>query len=264
VSEHLNYKIVAAGDHTQNNRPWAILIHGLFGSLDNLNSLAKSLNDSHNCVLIDLPNHGESMTLKGFSFSEVCKQLNELLSKLNIDKAHIIGHSLGGKIALHMSLEYPQKCFSVVAADIAPVEYPHRHQAVFDGLQNVDLQTTQSRQDGLKQLSEYVKEPPTQQFLLKGLYQVEGKWAWRFRVDELIQSYDVIRGWHDSVKAYSGPVLFVIGGNSDYVGAQHQQAIRAQFPNASAKIIQGTGHWLHAEKPQIFNRIVSQFVNAER
>lgn len=258
----LNHKIVSESDNSESTRPWAVLIHGLFGSLDNLNSLARSLAPTTNCLLIDLPNHGASKTLNEFEFEVVCQKIDELLSQLAIVKAHFIGHSLGGKIALHMGLQFPNRCESVVAADIAPVKYSHRHQSVFDGLQNVDLANLENRQHALEQLKEHVYEPSTQQFLLKGLYKNEEQWSWRFRVEHLIDSYDAIRDWHDTESVYGGRTLFIIGGNSDYVLPEHQSRIKQQFPNAKAKVIQGTGHWLHAEKPTIFNKIVNDHIHA--
>ena len=240
--------------------PWAVLIHGLFGSLDNLNSLARSLASTTNCLLIDLPNHGASKTLAHFSFESVCQLIDELLSHLSIQRAHMIGHSLGGKIALHMGLQHAERCESLIAADIAPVKYPHRHQAVFDGLQNVDLANIRNRQHALEQLSEHIADAATIQFLLKGLYQSENQWSWRFRIEHLIDSYDAIRDWHDTETVYQGPTLFIIGGNSDYVQPEHKAQINKQFPQAKAKVIQGTGHWLHAEKPTIFNKIVSDHI----
>ena len=258
----LNHKIIRSDSDQQPEKPWAILVHGLFGSLDNLNNLARSLASTANCVLIDLPNHGASKTLTHFSFESVCQHIDELLTHLSIESAHIIGHSLGGKIALHMGLQHPSRCLTLVAADIAPVKYAHRHQAVFDGLQNVDLATVINRQHAMEQLSEHVKDPATKQFLLKGLYQAEDQWSWRFRVEHLIDSYDSIRDWHDPEGIFNGPTLFVIGGNSDYVQPEHQAQIKRQFPNAKAKVIQGTGHWLHAEKPTIFNKIVNDHIRA--
>lgn len=258
----LNYKKLEESNTETSDKPWAVLIHGLFGSLDNLNNLARSLAPTTRCLLIDLPNHGDSKTLSEFHFDSVCEQIDHLLTELSIKDAHFIGHSLGGKIALHMGLKFPNRCISLVAADIAPVKYPHRHQAVFDGLQNVELSTLENRAHAHEQLSEHVKEPSTQQFLLKGLFKNSTQWSWRFRVEHLIDSYDHIRDWHDNDSVYQGPTLFIIGGNSDYVLPEHQKTIKRQFPEAKAKIIQGTGHWLHAEKPTIFNKIVNAHIQS--
>jgi esterase len=258
----LNHKIVSGPNGNVPFKPWLVLIHGLFGSLDNLNSVARDLADTCSCLLIDLPNHGKSETVEHFDFDLVCVQIEQLLSSLNIDKTYFLGHSLGGKIALHMGLKFPNLCASIVAADIAPVKYAHRHQAVFDGLSNVDLAALENRQQALAQLSAYIREPSTQQFLLKGLYKDKQQWRWRFRVDQLIANYSAIKDWHDSESVYYGRTLFIIGGNSDYVMPEHKSSIKKQFPYATAKVIQGAGHWLHAEKPTVFNKIVKQHIQA--
>ncbi|WP_100641185.1 alpha/beta fold hydrolase [Alteromonas facilis] len=256
----LNYEVRHSTDASRNQ--WAVLIHGLFGNLDNLASIARSLEDTTHCVLLDLPNHGLSPTAENLDYDAITQLVNNTLDEIGIANAHFIGHSLGGKVAMHFALHHPERCNSLIVADIAPVAYPHRHNSVFEGLKNVDLSVVTSRQDALKQLSEHVKELPTQQFLLKGLYRHEDSWQWRFNVDEIIASYPILIDWPPISEQYNNPVLFIIGGNSDYVTPDHQALIRALFPNVKAKIIQGTGHWLHAEKPTIFNRIVNDFIQS--
>lgn len=255
----LHHKVIHA-DSATSDTPWVILIHGLFGSLDNLGGVARSLKGDCHCVLVDLPNHGQSKTINNIAFKHIADNLAAMMNHLDIEEAHVIGHSLGGKAALDFALNYPKRVSSVIAADIAPVKYPHRHQAVFEGLKNVDLAKTQSRQHALAQLSEHVKEPGTQQFLLKSLYRENDQWRWRFRIDEIIQDYPILIDWPEHKTRFEKPVLFIIGGNSDYVTPEHQPQIRKLFPNASAKIIHGTGHWLHAEKPAAFNRIVNRHI----
>lgn len=255
----LNYEIrPSTNDNT--DAPWVVLIHGLFGSLDNLNSIAKSLSETCHCILVDLPNHGLSKTVDEVDYPLITNALVEMLKAESVSSAHFIGHSLGGKVAMHFALHFPAQCHSLIVADIAPVSYPHRHNAVFEGLQNVVLSSVSSRRDALRQLSEHVKEPPTQQFLLKSLYQHDDHWKWRFRIDEIIASYPTLIDWPTIDSHYHGPVLFIIGGNSDYVTPEHQPVIRELFPNVKAKVIHGTGHWLHAEKPTAFNKIVNDHI----
>ncbi|MDM7860919.1 alpha/beta fold hydrolase [Alteromonas sp. ASW11-36] len=241
-------------------KPWLVLIHGLFGSLDNLNGIARSLANDVNCVLVDLPNHGLSKTIELIDYPDINQGLVNMLAELRLARAHFLGHSLGGKAAMYFALHNQAACESLIVADIAPVSYPHRHQAVFEGLQNVDLASVTSRRDALKQLSEHVKEPPTQQFLLKSLYQHEDSWQWRFRVDEIIASYPALIDWPSIDEQFTNPTLFIVGGDSDYVTPDHQATIRSLFPNVKAKVIHGTGHWLHAEKPTAFNKIVKDHI----
>ncbi|WP_100657221.1 alpha/beta fold hydrolase [Alteromonas flava] len=256
----LNYQI--RNSQNPSSTTWVVLIHGLFGSLDNLNSVARGLQDHANCVLVDLPNHGLSAKVDDLDYATLSAALAAMLDELELPSAHFLGHSLGGKAAMHLALHYQDRVESLIVADIAPVAYPHRHQAVFEGLRNVDLTAISTRREALKQLGEHVKEPPTQQFLLKSLYQHEDEWRWRFNVDEIIASYPTLIDWPEVNETFNNPVLFIIGGDSDYVAPDHQTVIRSLFPKVSAKVIQGTGHWLHAEKPTAFNKIVNDFIQA--
>lgn len=237
-----------------------MLIHGLFGSLDNLAVIKRGMQDEFNILSVDLPDHGKSFKTKKFDFNSYANYLIDLLSNLHIQQTHIIGHSLGGKIAMRMALDQSELIQKLVIADIAPVRYPTRHQAVLSGLRAVDLQITQDRNHANQQMAQYVIEPGVRQFLLKSLFQTDSGWQWRFNLDLLERDYEILSDEIASDEKFHGPVLFIKGGNSDYLLSEHQPSIMKLFPNSKAKIIQNTGHWLHAEKPQIFNRLAKTFL----
>lgn len=254
----LNYKL----SKCDASSPWLILIHGLFGNADNLAGIKRHFESSFNIVSVDLPDHGESPWTNGFLVSDAADAIYDIMQSLNIEKSAVLGHSLGGKVAMKLALNHNDKVTHLIVADIAPVSYNHSHQAVFDGLKSVPLDTIESRKEADKIMSSHVKEMGVRQFLLKSLYQDEnGSWKWRFNVDGLISSYSHIIDWEQTTQTFNGVTLFIKGSESDYITAEYRDAITRYFPSAKAHIIEGTGHWLHAEKPAAFNAIVERTLN---
>lgn len=240
-------------------------MHGLFGSHDNLATLRRSLQDSYKIISIDLPDHGRSAHTSKFSFEKYAQSICQTLDKLNITRAHFVAHSLGGKVAMYLALHHQQRVEKLVVVDIAPAQYQSRHQNVLKGLRAIDLKTTKDRKHADQQLAEHVSEAGVRQFLLKSLEQQQTGWKWRFNLNLLERDYVHLSAAIDSATPFTRPVLFIKGANSDYLTAKHRTHINKLFPNSEAKIIHGTGHWLHAEKPAIFSRLVSTFlsVNSE-
>ncbi|CAH0990477.1 Esterase YbfF [Sinobacterium norvegicum] len=239
-----------------------VLIHGLLGMGDNLLALAKQLSEHYQVLLIDLPYHGKSPWQGGFSHSQQAQSIVSCLEQLGIEKFSLVGHSLGGKIAMQIALLHPSMVEAIVVADIAPVHYQqHRHRGVFTGLRAVNLQALNKRSEADAEMAEYIEEPGVRQFLLKNLYKGEdGQFRWRADIKSLEQHYHEIAQGPQLDSRYSGPCLFIKGQNSDYITADHQQAMRGYFPAFSFKMIANTGHWLHAEKPLIFNALVVRFL----
>ena len=256
MPELLNYQI----NHLSDDKPWTVLIHGLFGDADNLANIRRHLSEAFNVLSLDLPDHGHSPWLDTFTLRQAVDSVTAVLDDVKIDKASMVGHSLGGKVAMLLALVHPERVDKLVAADIAPVSYPRGHDSVFSGLNNVDLNNISGRKDAERAMAEYISEPGVRQFLLKSLYKDDqAHWHWRFNLDGLQNNYDAIIGWPDDLDAtFDGDVLFVKGGASDYLTSQHRDQVARYFPNARAHVIEGTGHWLHAEKPQAFNAVVEK------
>lgn len=242
-------------------KPWVLLIHGLFGSLDNLSGLRRGLETDYNVLSIDLPDHGKSMASTKFSFDDNALLIIDLIKRLKINKISIIGHSLGGKIAMKIALNAPQMVTCLVVMDIAPVAYLPRHDAVFTGLQSVPLDNITSRQDAELFLKQSIEEASTRQFLLKSLYQDDDGWHWRFNLPLLKRDYAEIIQEINADIPYLGPTLFIKGELSDYLLPQHREKILSLFPNSQSKLIGGTGHWLHAEKPSVCIKMINLFFN---
>lgn len=241
-----------------------VLIHGLFGDCDNLKGLGRELENRFRTIRVDCPNHGQSPQLSPMTYPAMAAEIMAALDSLAIDSFYVVGHSMGGKIAMTLALNYPDRVKAVVAADIAPVSYPPHHDKVFAGLTSMPADI-KDRRAALAHLLSHDIDEATAQFLLKSLRRGDEGFGWKFNLAELINSYDYIVGWFNTDlaagKAYQGPALFVRGGDSNYVTQKYTAEVMRQFPQVSAKTIQGTGHWLHAQKPAVFNRIVSEFID---
>jgi len=240
-----------------------LLIHGLFGNLDKLKNLCSLLQLQHQVIRVDVPNHGLSEHWDNMDYPQLADAMIDVLDDLHIKQAHVVGHSMGGKIAMAMALLHPERIKSLVIADIAPVAYSPRHQTVFAGLTSLVLNSDTTRKSALAHLINAGIDEPTSQFLLKNLQRTDSGVEWKMNLTGLIESYDRIIGWDLPLTGndhFDKPSLFIRGGESNYVTAEHRDEIMRQFPQASAKTLNGTGHWLHAQKPEIFNRIVSEFI----
>jgi len=253
----LNYKQLGEGKHI-------VLIHGLFGSLENLNMVAKSLSQHYCVTSIDVRNHGSSFHQQDMDYQVLAQDVINLLDMLSIEHCHILGHSMGGKIAMKIALSFPQRVNKLIVADIAPVKYPAHHLTIIEGLQAIDFSQVHKRKDADLQLAKYVTESGIRQFLLRNIaLNEQGEFQFKCNLHYIEQGYQQIMQTitGQTEQQFSGETLFIKGGNSDYILPEHQSAISLLFPRAKAKIIQGAGHWLHAEKPAAFNKIVENFLS---
>lgn len=240
-----------------------VVIHGLFGSMDNLGMITRLLKSSFSVYAVDLPNHGRSSHVANTSLAVLADMLVSWMDDLGLTSAHFLGHSLGGKVAMEVALRYPERVNKLVVADIAPIQYSRRHDDVFAAFNAVNLQRIDSRTDADKAMRPYIHESSIRSFLLKNLERYEQRWRWRIGLDHIINDYECyIQSNSVDQPAFSKPVLFVKGELSDYILPEHKQQILALFPLASVKVIHGTEHWLHAEKPEIFAGIVKRFLRS--
>lgn len=239
--------------------PWVLLLHGLFGAGDNLGALAKALMGEFRAVLVDLRNHGRSPHAASMSFAAMAADVALLQDTLGIDRSHVVGHSLGGRVAMQLALQSPARVQRLVVADIAPVAYAPYHTGILAALQALDLNGIANRGEVDAQLAAAIPDTGVRQFLLKSLYKADEAWRWRFNLPALQACYaNITVAQHGA--PFSGPTLFIRGGASDYILPQHEPAMRALFPNYVLRTIAGAGHWLHGEKPEEFNRLVTAFL----
>ncbi|WP_213992797.1 alpha/beta fold hydrolase [Sodalis sp. dw_96] len=233
-----------------------VLLHGLFGSLDNLGVLARPLGERHTTLQIDLRNHGLSPHDDDAGYEAMSGDVVALLDELQLGKCILIGHSMGGKVAMALTALMPDRIAALVVIDIAPVAYPTRHHdAVFAGLRRVAAAGVTQRADAAQLMEQDIDDKDTVQFLLKSFSRGE----WRFNLKALWENYPALIGWHE-IPPWNGPVLFIRGGLSPYVNDGYGEAIRRQFPRARAHVVAGAGHWVHAQKPEAVLRAVVRFL----
>jgi len=237
-----------------------VILHGLFGTLDNWGAQTKALSEHFDVIAADLRNHGRSPHTDEMNYAAMSQDLLDLLDHLQLKRINLMGHSMGGKAAMQFALDHPERVARLIVVDIAPVTYTARHNDVITGLKQIDLATLKSRGDADRILAEHVDSVATRAFLLKNLYRNQDKqFAWRMNLPVLEQQYAEI-GAAPKGETYTGPVLFIKGGDSDYLQAEHQRPIQQLFPTAAFKIIAGAGHLPHVEKPTAFTRLVEKFL----
>lgn len=236
-----------------------ILIHGLFGSLENLGAVARVLAKQYQVYSIDLPNHGRSSHLPQANLETMAQQVNEWMSEQDIQAAHVVGHSLGGKVAMELALTAPDKVERMVVIDIAPVAYAPKHDRIFEGLLAIDPAAVGERGEADRVLAEYVPEAAVRSFLLKNLVKAGDGFAWRMNLNDLHRLYpQLVKG--NRMGAFARDVLFLKGADSDYLSSKHKEDIVERFPAAQLRVVEGTGHWLHAEKPELVGKLILKFL----
>jgi esterase len=240
-----------------------IIAHGLFGSGRNWTGFAKSVSDARRAMTVDLRNHGESPWDDSMDYPEMGNDLLALIESEADGSAVMLGHSMGGKAAMAAALTRPEYISALIVVDIAPVVYAQSHAGYVEALQAIDLDTITRRADADAALAESIPEPGLRQFLLQNLDFRDGRPRWKLNLNVILSNIDALMDFPTAaVKSrYEGPALFVAGGKSDYMTPDHQAAIRGYFPNAQIEVIDGAGHWVHAEKPAEFGALVASFLN---
>lgn len=250
----LNYKVMG------NGRQYVLILHGLMGSLDNWQGIAKVLAEHFTVVIVDLRNHGKSPHALSHTYADMCHDVITLCDQLQIVKTHIIGHSMGGKLAMYIVNEHPYWVDKLIVADIAPKQYPAQHNTIFKALKAVPLNTITNRTEAENILRQYIDENSTIQFLLKSLTRAETGFAWKFNLPVLEEYYDVISDAIEFDYPIYTPTLFLRGDTSDYISEDDYALIETQFLNSSLQTVSNAGHWLHADNSAEFIQKVTQFL----
>jgi esterase len=230
-----------------------IILHGLFGMGDNWVTLAKKYAENFEVHVIDQRNHGQSFHSDNWDYHYMVEDLEEYFVEKHIEKAYILGHSMGGKTAMNFACMHPEKVIKLIVADIAPKYYPVHHQKIIEALVSVDFDIVKSRKDVEEQLSKFIKEYSIKQFLMKGLYWVEkGKLAFRYNVKVIEENIEKVGEALAPNAFYNGETLFLRGVNSSYILDEDIDIIFEHFHNSKLVDIANAGHWLHAENPNDF------------
>ena len=238
-----------------------LVFHGLFGMLDNWGSFGKEMGELYPVHLLDLRNHGKSFHSDVMSHDALAEDIFNYMEFHQIEKANILGHSLGGKAVMQFAILHPEKVEKLIVVDISPKAYPPHHQGIIKALESVDFSQMKSRSEVEAVLEQYIHEKPVIQFLAKNLYWTEDKSLnWRFNLPVLSEHYSEFVANAIKFGVFSGPTLFISGANSNYILTQDEFQIKQQFPNSKIVKISGAGHWVQADNPVDFATVVKEFL----
>lgn len=250
----LNYKVSGTG-------PPLIILHGLLGSLDNWQSHARALSYMAKVYIVDQRNHGRSPHYPEHTYALMAEDLKTFMDEQGLEKATLLGHSMGGKTVMEFATRYPEMIEKLIIADISPRQYAWNYDDIFDALYHVKLDEVENRGDAERMLGEKISEPGMLQFLMKSLDRTpEGQYEWKMNLDVLKAEFpEVIRGveLNDS---YDFPSLVIRGGKSKYVLEADLALFKKHFTNLQIVTLEGAGHWLHAEAPKEFLEALKSFL----
>ena len=250
-------------EYGEPEQPALILLHGLLGSLVNWHSIAQKLSTSWRVIVPDLRNHGRSPHHDEMSYPAMAADILQLMDDLDLEKAVVTGHSMGGKAAMWLALQWPERVRAMVAVDIAPVSYPPRFEPVLEGLLAVPLDRVENRGHADALLSEHLGEKTLRDYLLQNLQRDGEQWRWRNNLPVLHANMAAISAFPEAEpgSAYEGPSLFIYGEDSNYVKSDYYPVIRRYFPYAQISGIENAGHWLYSERPRDFLELLRSYLN---
>lgn len=239
-----------------------VILHGFLGMSDNWRTLGKQFSENgYEVHLLDQRNHGRSFHSKDFSYDVMVADLKEYCRQHHLENIILLGHSMGGKTAMQFATKYPEMVSKLIVADISPKEYPPHHQDILKALGMLDFSKINSREEAEAILADYIKQKEIRLFLLKNLFRKDSEhYGLRLNLPVLTEKIDEVGKALPKDAKYDGEVLFLSGEKSGYIEAMDELLIKKHFRKASLKTVANAGHWLHAENPQEFYRIVANFL----
>jgi esterase len=254
LSRLLNHKVIGEGQPL-------IVLHGLFGSLDNWITLGKKFAQNFKVVLVDQRNHGKSFHDELFNYSEMADDLHHLVDHLELEQPILLGHSMGGKTVMQYAAFHSVIIDKLIVADIGPKFYPVHHELIIEALKSVNIKSIQKREDVDIELTRLIPEPGTRTFLMKNLKRDEsGQFGWKMNLNGISESIEEVGKPLDYYLPIETPTLFIRGSESHYIKDEDFDEILEIFPEAKFATINGSGHWLHADNPQKFYESVMNFI----
>lgn len=253
----LNYRELAS----ESSKPPLMMLHGLFGAASNLQLVGRQIARHRPVILPDLRNHGRSPHADDVSYQAMSEDVLHLMDALGCDHVDLVGHSMGGKVAMWLALNYPERVNHLIVADISPVTYPNRFQQIIKAMQTVDLDHLGNRQQADDNLAKYLSDAALRGYLLQNLVHVDGQWSWRINLHQLAGNIECIMEFPETSAEYAKPVLFLKGENSDYISPATEEELYRLFPLAEISTIENAGHWVYAEQPESFTDMVCNFLS---
>jgi pimeloyl-ACP methyl ester carboxylesterase len=240
-----------------------VIMHGLFGTSDNWQTLGRRFSETHKVYLVDMRNHGRTEHNPELDYQFMADDIKEFIQSENLQNPIVMGHSMGGKAAMQFALQNPDLLSKLIVVDIAPKAYPPHHDEIIAGLKSIDLAALQSRNEADEKLKLYIPEPDVRMFLLKNLYRKEDNtFDWRVNLKSVEENIEKLGAAISSDAPFTKPTLFVRGGKSKYIKPEDEFNVICQlFPNVEIETIEDAGHWVHAEAPDRFYEIVMNFLN---
>jgi pimeloyl-ACP methyl ester carboxylesterase len=264
---HSQPAATASGVHTTtvgDRGPWVAFCHGLFGQGRNWTQVAKALTERRRALLVDLPDHGRSGWTERFDLVAHADLVAAAIAERTEPPVALVGHSLGGKVAMVVALRHPALVERLCVVDVAPVTYPHSDEfaGYIDAMLAVDLDRLERRDQADAALAEAVPNPVVRSFLLQNLRREGAGWRWQPNLRLLRTELDAITAWPDlpEVSPYDGPVLWVGGERSPYIRDEYADAMARLFPKVLRVTVKGAGHWVHAEQQDAFVAVLRQFL----
>ncbi|WP_374088414.1 alpha/beta fold hydrolase [Methylomicrobium lacus] len=238
-----------------------IILHGFFASSRNWKFIADKLADSHRVFLLDLRNHGASPHHPLMDYPAMAEDVRRFMLQRGLTRASLLGHSMGGKIAMWLALNAPDVIDKLIIADIAPVAYSHSFEKILSALKTLPLAALSNRKQAEEKLAEAIPDLSYRQFLLQNLVLLDGHYRWRVDLDIFDRSAPYITAFPDAGNRapYQATALFIAGAESNFVKAE---AVFPLFPLAQLKTLAGAGHWLHVQQPGSFLAAVQDFLCA--
>ncbi len=266
--ELLNYKIFTPEDESNKKNIPLFILHGLLGSMDNWRSQAKQLSVTRPVITLDLRNHGDSPHIKGMSYREMYEDVIKVAKAENITSFHLLGHSMGGKVAMQLALAHPELVESLIVVDIAPKPYPLWHQKLFQAVMTVAIDSITSRNEIDEHLKGAIEDRAERSFMLKNIKRNPNqeseapRYSWKPNLKEISKGYLKIAGFTTALAQYSKETLFIKGGNSPYIQDSDNVLIQSLFPNFSIIIIKDSGHLPHIQQKDDFFDTVTLFLSS--
>ncbi len=268
--ELLNYKIFTPEDNASKESTPLLILHGLLGSMDNWRSQAKRLSQARTVITLDLRNHGDSPHKKGMSYREMYEDVIQVADAENIKSFHLLGHSMGGKVAMQLALARPELAESLIVVDIAPKPYPLWHQKLFKAVMSVPIDTITSRHEVDEHLKDAIEDRAERSFMLKNIKRNPSQdsdpksetshYSWKPNLKEISRGYLKIAGFTTALEQYPKETLFIKGEDSPYIQDSDHRLIQSLFPNSTITTIKDSGHLPHIQQKETFFESVTLFI----
>ena len=244
------------------DRQSILILHGLFGSKQNWQSIARQISEQCQVFTLDLRNHGESGHHDDMTYHAMADDVFRFISEYSLENVTVIGHSMGGKVAMRMALQHPEIIKRLVIIDIAPVKYDHGFNDLIDSLKALPLDQISSRQEADEHLRATVQPESLRQFLLQNLKNSADGFSWRINLDAIQDNIEALMDFpvDPDVMQYQNSVLFLKGEKSDYIKHEYERTIFKIFSRALFITVADTGHWLHAENPNFVVQEIRKFI----